>query len=178
MLLKPNDAFLDICDFGGRLITTEDLDPVYCAMVRAQIEGDQLARLLIGYACFYHLGLAAWLSDHSEAAFWDAALEAARNAKTRSPLGGRWPRGTERRHFRGQKAINAIETLARRYTPTQMVERLKLAHDLEAITETVTEWPMCGPWVAFKLADLMERVARSPVSFPREFVCTVSRALD
>ena len=137
----------------------------------ARIEGEQLARLLIGYLFFYHLGVAAWLSDRPD--FWDAALEAARN-ETLSPLGGRWPRGTERRHFRGQKAINAIETLARRFTPTEMVEQLKLAGDLKAVIETVNRWPMCGDWAAFKLADLMERVARGPVTFPRD-VCLLYR---
>ena len=29
------DAFRGICDFGGRLISTGDLDPVYCAIVGA-----------------------------------------------------------------------------------------------------------------------------------------------
>jgi hypothetical protein len=168
---SPNDSFLSVCGFGNELIATEDLDPVYCAIARAPIEGDQLARLLIGYAFFYDLGIAAWLSEREH--FWDAALEAVRN-ETPSPLGGRWPRGTERRHFRGQKAINAIETLAHRYTPTQMVERLKLARELKAVIEIVTNWPQCGPWIAFKLADLMERVVRSPVAFPRD-VCLLYR---
>jgi hypothetical protein len=164
------DAFLHICDFGGRLIATRDLDPVYCAIVGARIESEQLARLLIGYAFFYHLGLAGWLSDHSEADFWSAALTAARN-ETLSPLQGRWPRGTERRHFRGAKAVNAIGTLACRYRrPSDMLAKLRRAHDLDAVIATVCEWPMHGPWIAFKIADLMERVARSPVAFPRD-VC-------
>jgi hypothetical protein len=166
-IVPRSSDFRSACHFGAQLISTEDLDPVYCAIVGARIEGDQLARLLVAYCLYYHLGLAAWLSDHSQEDFWDAALEAARN-ETPSPLGGRWPRGTERRHFRGQKAIGAIETLARRYSPTDLLEELKRARDLDAIIATVTEWPMCGPWIAFKLADLMERVARSPVTFPSD----------
>jgi hypothetical protein len=165
---SADDAFRSICDFGAQLIATQDLDPVYCAIVGARIEGDQLARLLIGYAFFYHLGIAGWLSDQSESDFWGAALEAARN-ETPSPLGGRWPRGSERRHFRGQKAITAIETL-RRYRPAEMLAKLKAAHDLDAVARIVCQWPMHGPWIAFKLADMMERVAGSSIAFSRD-VC-------
>jgi hypothetical protein len=55
-----------------------------------------------------------------------------------------------------------------------MLAELKTARDLEAINKVVCEWPMCGPWAAFKLADLVERVARSPVTFPRD-VCLLYR---
>jgi hypothetical protein len=165
---SADDAFRSICDFGAQLIATGDLDPSYCAIVGARIEGDQLARLLIAYWLFYHLGLAGWLSDQSESDFWDAALAAARN-ETASPIGGRWPRGSERRHFRGQKAIDAIETL-RRYRPAAMLAKLTAAHELDAIVATVTEWPMFGPWIAFKAADMVERVAGSSVAFSRD-VC-------
>jgi hypothetical protein len=41
-------------------------------------------------------------------------LTAAQNDEP-SPLGGRWPRASERRHFRGAKCVKAVEWLRNKY---------------------------------------------------------------
>jgi hypothetical protein len=39
---------------------------------------------------------------------------------------------------------------------------------LETIMRTVQGWNMCGPWIAFKVADILERVLGMQVEFPNE----------
>jgi hypothetical protein len=104
---------MDIFKFGDALIRSRDLDPVYCALYGAQLSEPELS-LLLAYLAFYHLGFAAWLSEHEGVNYWQAMLVAAKN-ETPSPLGGRWPRSSERRHFRGVKCVNAVNWLRRNY---------------------------------------------------------------
>ena len=65
--MSRNYPRLDIETFGRHLITTGDLDPIYTALVRAEQGGDfsvpQLCRWLLGYWCYYHAGVASFLSE-------------------------------------------------------------------------------------------------------------------
>jgi hypothetical protein len=156
--------FNQVCAFGDRLIETGDLDPVYIALVNARLDRDQLAKVLIAYFCFYHLGVAAWLSEQEP--FWRAATEAAENLSV-SPLGGRWPRGSERRHFRGAKCVAAVRTLSAR-SPRALIDGLAERKTLSAVVDAVTRWPQFGPWIAFKIADVLERVVGAEIAFPND----------
>lgn len=159
---------MDIHEFGDALIRTRDLDPVYCGLYEAALPRDQLCRLLLSYWCFYHLGAAAWMSEHYGADFWHAMDVAARNEDA-SPLGGRWPRAAERRHFRGQKCVEAVRWFSQQ-EPEIWVEQM--VFDLygagltdRIIMDRVQCWPMFGPWIAFKCADMAERCLGVPVQF-------------
>jgi len=156
---------MHIQEFGDLLIETGDLDPVYIAMHNAQLPTPQVCRLLLAYWCFYHLGVAALLSDWEGKDFWLWMESAARNDS--SPMdAGRWPRGTERRHFRGEKCVNAVQWLAAKYNepeyPVQLLSQMKTEQQIMSWTNT---WPMFGPWIGFKIADMMERVYGSKVNF-------------
>jgi Alpha-glutamyl/putrescinyl thymine pyrophosphorylase clade 2 len=155
----------NIYKFGDDLIQSRDLDPVYCALYGAQLSEPQLARLLLGYLAFYHLGASAWLSEHEGDAFWMAMLAAARN-DTPSPLGRRWPRGSERRHFRGAKCVTAVTWLQAVYqTPEAPIRSLLDCKTAKHVISRIEQWPMFGPWSAYKAADLLDRCVGHPLQF-------------
>lgn len=157
---------MNIRDFGRELIRTGDLDPVYVAIHGAKLPRDQLRRLLIAYWCFYHLGAAAHISQYDGDAFWSAMYGAAAN-DVRPPVGARWPRASERRHFRGDAAVRAVRALAQE-TPEHWVRTLEPWHTEVDIMRMVQGWPLFGPWIAFKAADMMERVAGQRVEFSKD----------
>lgn len=173
--MKRNYERLPIEKFGRHLIVSGDLDPVYIALPKAVEDDAQQSRWLIAYWCFYHCGVASWLSERKGAAFWEAMLEAAANASN-APTGGRWPRGSERRHFRGAAAIKAVLALEKRYGehPEQMVEYIAYSDTPTRVTKTipfaeiaerVKEHVLFGPWIAFKVGDMLERINGVPVNF-------------
>ena len=91
--------------FGRRLIETRDLDPAYVGLVGAKLPRPswRVGCSLIG--AFYHVGAASWISEQ-EADYWACMTTAAANLPEHSPRGlglpaERWPRASERRHFRG-----------------------------------------------------------------------------
>jgi hypothetical protein len=164
---------LSIEDFGARLLDLGDLDPVYVALCRAEWPEEQRSRFLVAYWCLYHVGLSCWLSDQSDEAFWRQLSEAAVNDRP-SPVGGRWPRAAERRHWRGANALKSVEDLTRRYeTAQQMVDYVSMAEELrttphvpyEAVANRVQRHIAFGPWIAFKVADMLERCCEVPVLF-------------
>lgn len=162
----------EVISFGEQLIQTGDLDPIYIALVKAELLEDQLKRLLLAYFCFYHLGASAWISEAGGNDFWELMKRAAKNnspPKSLRDLDERWPRGAERRHFRGQKCIDAVEWL-REYgmqQPEYLIDWLSTdAVSLPEIMQRVKRWPMFGDWIGFKIADMLERVLNVRVYFP------------
>jgi hypothetical protein len=177
----------DVIEFGEQLIKTEDLDPVYNALVGAKLPDKQLKRLLLAYFCFYHLGAAAWLSEWEGEEFWGLMENAASNEippNMNGELPGeRWPRGAERRHFRGDKCVAAVKKLREfSYGKNEegvgdvpeyfigMLAAMGGVVTLEGFMKTVRAFPLFGPWVAFKAADVLERVMGVPIEFPNELV--------
>lgn len=165
----------EVITFGEALIRTEDLDPVYCTLYRAKLPKDQLYRLLLAYFCFYQLGAAAYISEYEGSEFWDVMAQAAENQMPPSGTDSaltqdRWPRGAERRHFRGQKCEDAVEYLAKLpMAPERVVQQLAdpgRTVQLSEVIYQVQSFPLFGPWIAFKVADTLERVLRAPIVFP------------
>lgn len=161
---------LTIEDFGRQLITSGDLDPVYIALGGA-IQGEgKLHRWLVAYWCFYHCGVASWMSEWEGQEFWKGMLTAAHN-ELPSPAGGRWPRGKERRHARGAQGVNMVAHLRQRYgsRPEDMVaDMAELAVGGVMFAELATRIKshvLFGPWIAFKVCDMLERVCGLPVNF-------------
>jgi hypothetical protein len=165
-----DDEPLGIEDFGRRLIQTRDLDPMYCGVVDAKLPPDQLARWLLSYLCYYHVGSASWMSQKEGDAFWSVMRTAAANKESPRVHGlpcDRWPRGSERRHLRGSKAIAAIEWLATTYPrPEEAIEYLAKSNTAQLVMNLIRQWPMFGGWVAFKAADVIANVWGKPLQFP------------
>lgn len=165
MKTAETELLEDPIEWGRRLIETEDHDPLYSALVRWNVSGARRRRFLLAYWCCYSVGASWWLSNHSGSRFWDQLYTAAENIKP-APIGDRWPRAHERRHWRGQKSIDCVAELQRRFKhPEEAVLGLEGLHTLEAVSAQVLTWPQFGPWIAFKVADMLERVLGTEVEF-------------
>lgn len=164
---------LDIVEFGKHLLDSGDLDPVYIMLAKAEMPQDQLKRWLVAYWCFYHCGVASFMSDYSGNDFWKYMNIAAENVEA-TPIGGRWPRGHERRHFRGDNARKGLESLCEKYVqPEEFVDYIVNSAEtgeIELVSKAVREHYAFGPWMAFKVADMVDRVLGVPVDFTQASV--------
>ena len=103
------EMYKEFMEFAHELITTEDLDPVYVMWAETAASEDTLKRWLLAYMCFYHCGVASVIAEVPSNDFY-VMMQQAQNEK--------WPRGTERRHFRGeasQMCIDALEDGVQRF---------------------------------------------------------------
>lgn len=168
---------LTIEEFGAALLRTQDLDPLYVMLDKAywgfgidQRQDDperlmgweELCQFCVAYWCNYHAGVAAHLATLPEDGFWPTLMDVAQNTTRR------WPRGTERRHFRGKAAESLVHDLASKY-PTAEDFVLYVAgakpRTFKDISARVQEHSGFGPWIAFKIADMLERVLEYAVDF-------------
>lgn len=176
MSTKRGYERLSIEEFGAHLLDSGDLDPIYIALRKAFVHPagslPQLKRWMVAYWCLYHAGTACWLSDFEGEAFWAELRKAAANDEL-SPTGERWQRGHERRHFRGAAAVKAVRTMTGRYFdgPEKLVDAIVGAdngHDPRPfldISARAQDLPLFGPWIGFKVGDMVDRVLGIPVSF-------------
>lgn len=174
---------LQIEPFGRQLLSSGDLDPIYIALRRALQAGDfslfQVYRWMIAYWCYYDAAVASFLSKHEGGDFWDWMMIAARNDQS-IPIGGRWPRGHERRHFRAQIAINSVTDLRNRYgehpenmviaiaSPSWEVRGGELCVEpipFKVLSHRVKVHNGFGSWIAWKVADMVDRVLGVEVDF-------------
>lgn len=165
----------DIITFGHALLSTEDLDPLYVGLHALQLPQDQLYRWLVAYWCFYHVGFASWASEREGADFWGAMLEAGKNKS--SPRfynlpSARWPRAAERRHFRGQTCVTALRWMTLAFPRPEDLVRSIIISSMEsgrwsqsAVMRETQKLPLFGPWISFKVADMLERVEGVPIEF-------------
>ena len=155
---------LDVFQFGRQLIETGDLDPTYIVLWESQLEEELRGRFLLAYFCFYHYGTAAWISSQGD--YWEALLGAASTKEH--------PRSSERRHFRGQAAIDAVLALRGRcLSPAKLVARLGHRGEtptLSTVMGRVKKHRGFGDWIGFKVADMLERLDLCPVQFKPEDV--------
>jgi len=168
---------LPIEDFGRQLLLTGDLDPIYIMLVKAHQEGvspGQTARWCLAYWCLYHAGAASYAAETQDSRestmdhFWRVLGQAALNTpKGPPPVGERWPRGKERRHWRGAQAEASQSDLGRRYfsQPENFVELARPLTEFEAVANYVKSHRGFGDWMAFKVADMLEQVFNYPIKF-------------
>jgi len=155
---------LSLNDFASLLLSTGDLDPVYITIFDAGRPTEVLHRFVLGYSFFYHVGVASKLSEIEGPRFFSTVIELANDKKT--------PRASERRHFRGKACLKSLNYFSRTYeNPDQAMGHLMAecrGKDVIDVLQFVKRWPLYGPWIGFKLADLMERVLGVPITFRRE----------
>jgi hypothetical protein len=152
-----------VYSFGDELLRTQDLDPVYVALRNARLDAGTGARLCLAYWLFYHLGVAARLAEcRNPSSFWHLLEQAAANHDRA------WPRGTERRHFRGDLSITGVQELRKRYgardamyavegllgIATRSIDTMTF----QSVANAAKEHYGFGDWIAFKVADMSERV--------------------
>jgi hypothetical protein len=147
-------------EFGAALLRTGDLDPVYIALVGAKLDPNLLARVCLAYWCFYSLGAACYIAENPKK-FWERMRVAAANT---DPL-RRWPRAAERRHFRGQQAILAVENFASKGSPEKIVDHMCSGGTYHVVAKTAETYRGIGQWASWKIADMAERVLGYSVDF-------------
>lgn len=158
---------MDATEFGSRLVATGDLDPIYTMLNAANLPAPTLKRWVLAYWMFYHAGVSSLIANAPSEMFWSMVWRA-QNEK--------WPRGTERRHFKAENSRKAIESLERSYPtmPEVAVDWVSAVgctgrdverHRFNLIMERAQTWVGFGPWIAFKIADMADAVLRVPVSF-------------
>lgn len=148
---------LGILDFGRQTIAARDLDPVYDTLVRTGWEERAMTRWLLAYWCFYDVGAASWLADSAGEEYWANMRTAAANDGP-APTGGRWPRAPERRHFRGDKCVKAVEWMAHHRLDLHRFRRVETPVPFREVFDAIKAWPQFGPWIAFKAVDMVDRV--------------------
>lgn len=149
-----------IYDFGQQLVESKDLDPVYVVVWEAQLEPETLRKWLLAYFCFYHCGTASWIVDQKD--YW-TAMETAAASKD-------YLRSSERRHFRGSSATKSV-TLLKEQGLEKLFSPLEGGpYTLQQIVKHVKTWYKFGDWIAFKVADLIERLGLCQVTFKPEDV--------
>lgn len=152
--MDNSKKFSNVKAFGSALLEARDLDPIYDMLYAADLAREQLYRWLLAYWWFYHAGVAANIASAPD--FYRQALRA---------FDEKWPRGTERRHFRSAPARASIIWFQERFAdPTQAIESLE-APTFQGVKTKVLEWPLFGDWIAFKVADMLERVGGFRISF-------------
>jgi hypothetical protein len=169
---------LDVVEFGRQTIQSGDLDPLYIALNRVEMPRAQQARWLLAYWCCYHAGAASFLSDQTDDQFWTTLKAAARNddgdINYPSPVSHqRWPRGKERRHWRGEAAVASAQHLFGRFkTANDCLNFLVTATDpMEAmstpafIMKRAQSLNGFGPWISFKVADMIDALGIRDLDF-------------
>jgi len=141
-------------DFGHALLNTKDLDPIYVMLVEANLPEPVLKRWLLAYWCFYSAGVAAKIAESR--CFFQTMLQANRE---------NWPHGRERRHFRGSAADKAIRYMIDFGSPEQVVDHMTAGNDFATVAAHAQEFPMFGPWISWKIADMAESVMQRVVDF-------------
>lgn len=156
--MKDDGVRLGIVSFGKKLLKTGDLDPLYIALHHSGMSRSQLNRWIIAYWCFYHAGLCCQLATRKD--FFDSLIEVAKG-------GTKYPRGTERRHFRGDLAIESTTRLRERFGTSKnfmdfLLEGEPTAVEMMARVKTLYGF---GEWICWKVPDMIERLGIAPVEF-------------
>lgn len=177
---------LSIEDFGEQLLRSGDLDPIYIALHRMQMPHEKLCKWLVAYWCWYSAGVACHMSELDDQTFWLHMAVAADN-NVEAPHGGRWERAKERRHARGKQGLAMVADLYGRYRrPAAMVDLLcepefdveeqddGLMHwiprsmEYRTVADRVQHHTLFGPWIAYKVCDMLERVVGVPIIFTEQ----------
>lgn len=156
--MKDDGERLGVVEFGRRLIESGDLDPLYLALWHAKLTKDTLCRWLVCYWCYYHAGLCCWVCDQKQ--FFPTLLKIAKS-------GTDFPRGTERRHFRGKLAVDSVTKLSERFdSAIEIVEWLAAGGPTAAgVTRRIKQLHGFGEWISWKVPDMIDRLNLGTVRF-------------
>lgn len=145
-------------EFAVQLVESKDLDPVYVMLSRAELDQNKLKRWLLAYWLFYHAGVASWIADHDPHMFFEACANVYKDA----------PRGFERRHFRGENGEKSIKWLIEFADYAEHIVDWIVdegPQDFIEVSERVQQMYLFGPWIAWKVADMLERLLRVQIDF-------------
>lgn len=144
----------DYHEFGHYLLDTYDLDPLYVILASVSWPEKVMKTFLLGYWVFYSAGVACKIAEAKKPYETMFALDAQHA-----------PRGHERRHMRGQQFEDTVNGLKQFGSPEKVVDYMLNGSDFATIGKNVQAFRGFGPWMAFKVADMAERVLQLPVDF-------------
>jgi hypothetical protein len=146
-------------NFGRQLIKTGDLDPLYIALRNTDMTPSQKANWCMAYWLFYDVQVATDATTYAKFHRHNIFEYLLCNYPTLT-------RGTERRHFRGEKGSNALEAMDRKYGRADKAIEDWFQHlEYGTLAKTVQRNEQFGPWIAFKVADMGEAVLGYDVDF-------------
>lgn len=149
---------LGVLEFGRKLVESGDLDPLYIALYEAGMSREKLCRWLIAYWCFYHAGLCCWICERKD--FFGTLVQVAETGST-------YPRGTERRHFRGDMSVKSTTKLGEQFNSGQsMIKWLgEGGPRATGIMKRIKSLYGFGEWISWKVPDMLDRLNLASVKF-------------
>lgn len=133
-------------EYARLTIATNDLDPVYVALVNSGWDEAKVLRWCAAMVTFYHTGTACELCDLHGDDFWTEVWN--RYDKN--------PRASERRHFRGEAGKKALKFWRNEFgTPEKFMLACMKPTFLESVNCGI---PQIGTYFAWKVSDFREAV--------------------
>lgn len=149
--------------FARFTVQTGDLDPMYDLIYKGRMKLGQnwAEKYALGFFLFYDAGVAAEIADSYD--FWGYIID-------HYP---RFRRGTERRHFRGDKARAAIERMRYMGDPHDIWWRMHGDTFSKVEDHIKNNFFGCqiGPYFIWKAMDLLDRGLGMPV------FCSIDEAM-
>lgn len=140
------DPDLSWQDFAMKTIATDDLDPVYVALYRANMPEDMLMRWCAAFVTYYHMGTACKMCELQGSKFWYELWMQYDTA----------PRASERRHFRGEAGRKALRSWAVEYPqPEKFFAACMQPSFMKLLNKGI---PQIGTYFSWKCMDLREAV--------------------
>lgn len=153
---KPDPDSLDSWQvFTKRIYKEWDADPGYYALQHTEMSSAQRLRAAVAWCAYYNLGIAADASEYEGKRFWDYLISIYPTAK----------RATERRHFRGQQGMLALEQWRTSWkNPESLAEFMfNGEHTYFGIRRQGQKVRQYGDYFYWKWCDLHEVLGFGPV---------------
>jgi len=156
-------AVNDWKSYAREVIKVDDLDPMYGTINKARnLYGHQWAcQYLMHFFMFYDAGQAAGLAKaETELDFWHMENYGYDHFK----------RGTERRHFRGEKGRQALLTFQRMGSPEYIWKKMHKPTYTQFLKniEDNFQGTQTGPYFAWKAMDFLDRCLGMPISLSKQ----------
>lgn len=133
-------------NYARLTVITNDLDPVYVALAKSGWEEEKIMRWCAAFIAFYHTGTACEAADLQGDEFWNFLWDRYDNN----------PRGSERRHFRGEAGKKALKAWRDTYSTP---EKFLLACMKPSFMQTLKAGiPQIGTYFTWKVCDFREAV--------------------
>ncbi len=144
-------------EFGRQLVETGDLDPEYICLYHTDWPRKTLCDWLLAYWCYSHCGTACWIVSQSD--YWQAMQYVGKSSTM--------PRGTPRRHFRGKRALNALQELQDVSGQSEGIVESWIARGLayQTVSERIQRIHGFGKWASFKICDMLECLGIAEIVF-------------
>jgi hypothetical protein len=137
-------------------IYTGDSDPVYWAVAKARHEWgiDWATRFSVAMLAYYHTGVAAQAADHEGGDFW----------RYLALMYNKAPRGTARRHFRGNQGLEALDAMAK-FAPEPEYFFREMPQTYRGIkTVCGSRLKQFGAYFQLKICDFMDCCLTQPIT--------------